>query len=668
MVYRYKTKGTCTSEIEVEITKNTEKDGEIKIVRVEFIGGCGGNTQGVSKLVEGMSPGEAIAKLRGIRCGKKSTSCPDQLSFALEQACAQLEADASRPEYLKQYEDWLSYSGLDPKTRTELMQIGSDDEKIKDYFLAPLAFGTGGLRGHMRPGINSMNVYVVKQATQAIANLIKSEGEDFAKKGVVIAYDSRNNSECFAKEAAKTLAANGIKAYIFDDVRPTPELSFAIKHKGFAAGINITASHNPKQDNGYKAYWSDGGQFPPEHAKTVTAEIAKTKIFEDVKTSHYGEMIKQGNIELIGSEVDEAYLKEVLDCCLRPEVIGQADENFGVVYTPLHGAGHKLVPEALLRLGLKKLFVVEEQREPNGEFPTVKYPNPEYPQSYVLGIELAKDKDKNCGLVLATDPDCDRLGAAVKNANGDFELLTGNQTGALLLDYIIKARKESGKNKPNDCAITTIVTSDIATNICNKNEVELLKVLTGFKYIGEKINKFEKDGDHTFIFGYEESYGYLAGTYARDKDAVLAATLVVEMAAYYHKQGRNLLEVLQKLYKTYGYHRETTQDFEFAGPNGKNLMNDIMASIRKNPPTELAEYKVTKYIDYNDKTKNTELPEADVLEFALNNGSTVTIRPSGTEAKIKIYYLLLASGEEAAKTQEQKLKEAIGKTNPHLEK
>ena len=661
MVYHYKTKGTCSSAVEVEIKR---EDGADIIERVQFTGGCGGNTQGISELIAGMKLADAVKKLSGILCGRKGTSCPDQLSIALKQAAELMNRETSTPDYMKNYEKWMGYQGLDSKTKAELAEIGGDEEKIKDYFLAPLEFGTGGLRGIMRPGINSMNIYVVKQATQAIANLIKSKGREYMDKGAAVAYDSRNNSELFAKEAAKTLAANGIKVYIFDDVRPTPELSFAIRHLGCAAGINITASHNPKQYNGYKAYWEDGGQFPPDHAKTVLDAINETDIFAGVLTSHYGEMIKQGKINIIGEEVDLPYLQNVISRSARPGAIEKAP-GFTVAYTPLHGAGYRLVPEALAQMGLKNLLTVKEQMTPDGNFPTVEYPNPECPplgraDALKLGIALAKAE--NCALVIATDPDCDRLGVAAKKTNREeFERFTGNQVGALLLDYIITAKKENGTLLPNHCAITTIVSTELASKICEQNGVKLVKVLTGFKFIAEKIKEFEENGEFVFLFGFEESYGYLAGDYTRDKDAVSASALVTEMAAYYSQKNMTLSDALEKLYEKYGYCREEARDMEFGELGGAAKMRDVMNHLRNNPPDEIGGYELSETVDYNDETRPTGLPKSDVLYFVLKNGSKVIIRPSGTEPKIKIYYLLSADSESSADDLAKKLRAAMEK-------
>ena len=665
MIYNYRTKGTCSSEIEVEIK---DENGVKIIERAEFAGGCGGNTLGISSLVKGMKADEAVNKLKGILCGRKGTSCPDQLSIAIEQAIKIMDENNSKPDYKKNYEKWLGYPGLDAKTRAELAQISSDEDKIKEYFYAPLEFGTGGLRGIMRPGINSMNIYVVKQATQAMSNLIKSQG--LQEKGAAIAFDSRNNSEIFAKEAAKTLAANGIKVYIFDDIRPTPELSFAIRYLNCAAGINITASHNPKEYNGYKAYWQDGGQLPPDHAQTVSDAINEIDIFTGVLTSHYGEMIKQGRINIIGEEIDQEYLKNVMKQSVRPDMITRAGKDFKIAYTPLHGAGYKLIPEVLKRMGLNNLLTVDSQMAPDGNFPTVRFPNPEFKEVFETGIKTAKEN--NCALIIGTDPDSDRMGIAVRTDTGDYATMTGNQVGALLLDYIITAKKENGTLKDSDCVIKTIVTTELAAKICEVNNVKIINVLTGFKFIGEKIKQFEETGENTFLFGYEESYGYLAGTYARDKDAVVASMLTAEMAAYYKLKNMTLFDALQNLYKKYGYYGEAVENIGFAGIDGIDKMKNIMNSLRENPPEDIGGYKIISIRDYEtSKIKNltdgeisisgTGLPQSDVLYFDLGNGSKVIIRPSGTEPKIKIYYLISADNEKSAAEQAENLKSAMKK-------
>ena len=663
MVYSHKTKGTCSSAIELEVK---DENGEIIIERAEFVGGCAGNTQGISNLVAGMSADSVIKKFKGVTCGRKPTSCPDQLAAALEIAVEEIRG--VKPDYIKNYEKWANFAGLDTLTKAELAKIKDDGDLIKEYFFAPLEFGTGGLRGIMRAGINSMNVYVVRQATQGMANLIKAE--NMQEKGAVIAFDSRNNSEIFAKEAARVLAANGIKVYIFDGIRPTPELSFAIRFLNCAAGINITASHNPKEYNGYKAYWQDGGQLPPDHAETVVKAINEIDIFSGVLTCHYGEAVKLGKINLIGEEIDEEYLKNVMAQSVRPDIFKKAGKDFKITYTPLHGAGYKLVPEVLKKMGLSEenLLTIDAQMLPDGNFPTVKFPNPEFKEVFELGIEAAKKQ--NCALIIATDPDADRTGIVVKNNSGEYQTLTGNQVGALLLEYIISSRKENGTLKPDAYAIKTIVTTELAAKICEQNGVRIINVLTGFKFIGEKIKQFEEAGDFSYLFGYEESYGYLAGTYARDKDAVVASMLIAEMAAYYKTKNMTLSEVMDSVYKKYGYYGEAVQNIGFAGVDGIAKMKNIMDSMRKNPPENLAGFKVSAFRDYKTseikdlstgKISETGLPKSDVLYFDLENGTKVIIRPSGTEPKIKIYYLISSKDEKSSGIQAEELKTAMAK-------
>ncbi|MCL2096521.1 MAG: TIGR03905 family TSCPD domain-containing protein [Oscillospiraceae bacterium] len=671
MVYNYRTTGTCAKEIQLEIeTDKSKENGEKIIGRVQFTGGCGGNTRGIASLVSGMEVSEAVKKLKGITCGTKKTSCPDQLSSALELAAEALDGENTdgEPDYIKNYNKWVNYSGLDQKTKAALAEIKGDEDKIKEYFIAPLEFGTGGLRGIMRPGINSMNIYTVRQATQGMANLIKAE--KLEENGAVIAYDSRNNSELFAKEAAKVLAANKIKVYIFDDIRPTPELSFALRYLNCAAGINITASHNPKEYNGYKAYWSDGAQLPPDHAETVSDAINKTDIFTGVLSCHYGEAVKLGRIKIIGGEIDEEYIRNVMEQSVYPDIIKKAvkNNNFKIVYTPLHGAGYKLIPEVFSRTGLD-FTTVKKQMNPDGNFPTVKYPNPEYLEVFELGIEDAKRE--NCDLIIATDPDADRTGIAVRDKKGEYITLTGNQVGAMLLEYIITARKENKTLKSNACAVKTIVTTELAAKICEENGVKIINVLTGFKFIGEKIKQFEEDKTESdsFLFGYEESYGYLSGTYARDKDAVFASMLIAEMAAYY-KANKNmtLTEVMENIYKKYGYYGEDVQNIAFTGVDGQKKMRDIMDGMRKDPPKNLAGYKILSFRDYKTseikdfrtgKISPAGLPKSDVLYFDLENGTKVVIRPSGTEPKIKIYYLVSAKDSKDSGKQSESLKEAM---------
>jgi len=545
-------------------------------------------------------------------------------------------------DYRENYKRWLESPKVDEATKAELKNI-TDDEDIKLRFIKYLEFGTAGLRGEMMAGTNAMNVYTVAHATQGLADLINKEGK--ADRGVAIAYDSRNNSPLFAKTAASTLAANGIKVYIFDSLRPTPVLSFAVRELKAIAGINITASHNPKQYNGYKAYWEDGAQLPPDHAATVSEFIAAADIFDDVKTCDFDKAVNDGIIEFVGKELDEKYLANVIAEAVNPDVIRRVSDELEIIYTPLHGAGYKMVPEVLRRVGVKHLETVDEQMVLDGNFPTVSYPNPEFPEAFELGIKLAETVKSD--LIIATDPDADRVGVMSRDKTGKFVRLTGNQVGALLLDYIITAYEEKGMPE-NPYAIKTIVTTDMVTKICEAHNVRLHNVLTGFKFIGEVIKTFEVTGHDNYLFGFEESYGYLKGTYARDKDAVVATMLICEMAAYYFTKGMTLSDALQGLYDRYGYYGEGVANIYMDGLDGIERMKKLMNDLREAPPTELAGRRVIERRDYqNDtvldvdtgKVTSTELPSSNVLYYVTDCKDVIVIRPSGTEPKIKIYIL-----------------------------
>ena len=545
--------------------------------------------------------------------------------------------------YQENYKRWLDSAKVDEATKAELRAIAGDDEEIKLRFIKSLEFGTAGLRGTMTAGTNAMNVYTVAHATQGLADLINKEGK--ADRGVAIAFDSRNNSERFAHCAASVLAANGIKAYIFDSLRPTPVLSFAVRELGAIAGINITASHNPKQYNGYKAYWEDGAQLPPDHAATVSEFIAAADIFDDVKSVDFDEAVKSGIIEYIPASLDEAYMQKVIAEAVNPDVIRKVADNLEIVYTPLHGAGYKMVPEVLRRVGMKHIAVVEEQMVLDGNFPTVAYPNPEFPEVFELGIKLAEKVHSD--LIIATDPDADRVGIMSRDKTGKFVRLTGNQVGALLLDYIITAYEEKGMPE-NPYAIKTIVTTDMVTKICQDHNVKLHNVLTGFKFIGEVIKQYETTGHDNYIFGFEESYGYLKGTYARDKDSVVSTMLLCEMAAYYSTKGMTLFDAMQELYDRYGYYDEGAANIYMEGLDGLEKMKALMDRLRSEPPTELAGYKIIERRDYlNDtvldvatgKITSTGLPSSNVLYYVTEVGDVIVIRPSGTEPKIKVYIL-----------------------------
>ena len=545
--------------------------------------------------------------------------------------------------YRENYERWLASEKVDEASKAELRAIADNDEEIKFRCVKGLEFGTGGLRGTMVAGTNAMNVYTVAHATQGLADLINKEGK--AARGVAIAHDSRHNSPLFAKTAASVLAANGVKVKIFNGVRPTPVLSFAVRELGTIAGINITASHNPKQYNGDKAYWEDGAQLPPDHAKTVSEFIAAADIFDDVKQIDFEEGVKSGIIEWIPEEFDERYIKNVLAEAVNPEVVAKVADDLEIVYTPLHGAGYKMVPEVLRRLGIKHIDTVDEQMVLDGNFPTTAFPNPEYPEVFTLGIKLAEKVGSD--LIIATDPDADRVGIMSRDKNGAFKCLTGNQVGALLLDYIITAYEETGMPE-NPYAVKTIVSTEMVTKICEAHNIKLHNVLTGFKFIGEVIKKYETTGHDNYIFGFEESYGYLKGTYARDKDSVVASMLLCEMAAYYKTKNMTLCDAMDALYERYGCFFEGTANIYMEGLDGIEKMKALMDRLRSNPPADLAGYRVIERRDYlldtvldvdTGKVTSTGLPTSNVLYYKTEANDVIIIRPSGTEPKIKINIL-----------------------------
>ena len=559
-------------------------------------------------------------------------------------------------DFMSEYKKWLANKDLDAELREELTAIENDPKEIEERFAFPLAFGTGGLRGIIRAGLNGMNIYTVAQATQGLAELVKKDGG--AEMGVVIASDTRIKSDVFSEISARVLAANGIRAYLFDAPRPTPELSFALRYLHAKAGINVTASHNPNIYNGYKAYWEDGAQISPEQADVVSAAIEKVDIFTGVKLVSFEEGKKSGLIQIIGQEVDEAYMKVVLAERIRPNAIPDVADDFKVVYTPFHGTGRVLVPEVLKRAGLKHLYCVPEQMIPDGRFPTVKSPNPEDKAGFALAMKIAEEN--GCDLLIGTDPDADRVGVIVRASNGEFVPLTGNQIGVMLLSYIIEARKLENKLPANAAAVKSIVSTKLADKVCEANGVTMINVLTGFKFIGEKIKEFEKTGSHTYIFGFEESYGYLSGTYARDKDAVCASMLITEMAAFYRARGKSLYEVLCGIFEKYGYYSEGIGTIVLPGLDGLAKMGELMDGLRQNPPKEIAGVKVASVADYktglitdaDGKTAPTGLPKSNVLFYTLENGDSVVIRPSGTEPKIKLYYLV--SDQTAAAAEEKR--------------
>lgn len=542
----------------------------------------------------------------------------------------------------------------DPSLRSELESIDGNENEIVARFTAPMSFGTAGLRSIMGAGISRMNIYTVAQATQGLAELIRQENA--ADKGVAIAHDSRNNSRLFAEISARVLAANGITVYLFDSLRPTPELSFAILELGCISGINITASHNPKEYNGYKVYWSDGAQLPPEHAAVVCEKIAGCDMFSVPMAE-----LSDKHIHVIGSEIDEKYIDAVLGCVIDRDALKEFGNSLNLVYTPLHGTGYRLVPEAMRRAGISNLTVIPEQAVPDGNFPTVASPNPENKPCFKMALDYIEQHNMPTDVVVATDPDGDRLGVAVKKPSGEFIALSGNQIGALLVSYIIAARRSIGRLPENACAIRSVVSSPLFDTICRDNGVEPVCVLTGFKYIGEKIKEYAVDGSHTFIFGYEESQGFLSGGYVRDKDGVAAALLIAEAASHYKSFGKSLYEALYDIYDKYGWAKETILNIKIAGALPMQEMSAKMAALRASPFKTICGTDVVRIRDYAAGTvrdiktgavTSTGLPKSDMLFFELSDGSNVIIRPSGTEPKIKIY--IQANGADSVEV-DQKL-------------
>ena len=554
--------------------------------------------------------------------------------------------------YEQEYRRFLNSGVLNAEELSELAAIENNEDEKALRFSAPMDFGTAGLRSTMCVGIGSMNRLTVAQTTKGLAALIKKSGGE--SRGVVIAYDSRNNSRAFARVSAEVLAAAGIRVYIFDDLRPTPELSFALRHLGAIAGINVTASHNPKEYNGYKAYWEDGAQLAPEQAAIVKAETAKFDVLDVGGRMDYDEALEKGLITELNAEFDEIYLSAVMATAVSPAAVAEASDSLRVVYTPLHGAGCRLVPEIFSRLGLKHLYTVAEQMAPNGDFPTVKKPNPEHAEAFSLGITLADRVGSD--LVIATDPDADRVGVMARNGNGKFETISGNQMGALLLDYIIRKKKTLGTLPEKPYCVKSIVSTDMASRIADVHGIRLHDVLTGFKFIGEVIKNYEAENNaEGFLLGFEESYGYLGGAYARDKDAVEASMLILEMTADYQKRGMTLIDALNALYETYGLYAEGVVDIYMEGLDGIEKRRLLMENLRKMPPKSFAGYAVASIGDYAEgyftdlssgKKSATNLPSSDVLYYVLENEDKIIVRPSGTEPKVKMYFR--AHGEESA--------------------
>lgn len=571
-------------------------------------------------------------------------------------------------DYQKEYQEWLTNPYFDEQTKAELEAIKEDEQEIKERFYKELEFGTAGLRGVIGAGLNRMNIYTVRKATQGLANYISKNG--FAAKGVAIAYDSRRMSPEFANEAALCLAANGIKAYVFDALRPTPELSFAVRTLGCIAGINITASHNPPEYNGYKVYWEDGAQITPPHDKGIMDEVVAVTDFAAVKTMDL-EAAKAADLyETIGAAIDDAYIAELKKQVIHQDAIDKVGKELKIVYSPLHGTGNIPARRVLKELGFENVYVVKEQELPDGEFPTVSYPNPEADEAFELGLKLAKEIDAD--LVLATDPDADRLGVRVKDKNGEYHTLTGNMSGCLLADYEIGQRKAT-KGLPEDgYLIKTIVTSNMADAIAKAYNVGLIEVLTGFKFIGQKILGFETSGKGSYLFGFEESYGCLIGTHARDKDAIVATMALCEAAAYYKTQDKTLWDAMIEMYEKYGYYKDDIKSITLKGIEGLAKIQEILETLRKNPPVEVGDYKVLKARDYKTDTvrdlatgevTTTGLPNSNVLYYDLSDDAWLCVRPSGTEPKVKFYYGIkgtsLADADEKSEALGKKVLEMI---------
>ena len=564
--------------------------------------------------------------------------------------------------YREVYERWCTDGYFDPDTKAELKALEGNEKEIEDRFYRQLEFGTGGLRGVIGAGTNRMNIYTVRQATQGLANYILLQNGQ--EKGVAIAYDSRRMSPEFAKEAALCLNGNGIKAYLFESLRPTPELSFAVRQLGCISGIVITASHNPREYNGYKVYWEDGAQITPPHDKNILEEVAKVTEFSQVKTMAEGEAKEQGLLQMIGEEIDDLYMEQLKKQSIHPELIPEAAKDMKIVYTPLHGTGNLPVRRVLKELGFEHVYVVKEQELPDGNFPTVAYPNPEDEKAWTLALKLAEEVDAD--IILATDPDADRLGVYAKDAKtGKYVSFTGNMSGMLIAEYILRERTKTGTMPENPALVETIVTTDMAKTIAADYHAALIEVLTGFKYIGEQIKFFEQQNTYHYVFGLEESYGCLAGTYARDKDACVAVMMLCEVAAYYKQQGKTLWDAMIEMYEKYGYYKEGLATLTLKGIDGASRIQEMMSEQRKNPPKELGGLKVRAVRDYKTTVRKdlltgeeepTGLPASNVLYYELEDHAWCCVRPSGTEPKIKFYFGVKGNSLEDAEVKLEALK------------
>ena len=565
--------------------------------------------------------------------------------------------------YRDTYLAWLASPALSPEEKAELEAIRDDDKEIESRFFDQLSFGTAGLRGTMGVGLYRMNVHVIRHATQAFAQVILEEGKEAAARGVAICFDCRNNSDTFAREAACVMAGNGIPVRLFESLRPTPELSFAVREYGCIAGINVTASHNPKEYNGYKVYWEDGAQLPPRHADQVAKKMKELDVFSCVRRLDYGQAVAEGKITLMGQETDEKFLANVMAQVNDKAVVEQVADTFKMVYTPFHGTGYQLIPEALKRLGMKHVICVPEQMVIDGNFPTVVSPNPENPEGFYLAVDLAKQN--NADFILGSDPDADRVGIMVRTKDDDFVVISGNQTGVLLLDYLIGAKRRTGKMPDKPVALKTIVTTEMARKVAEVNGLQCYDTFTGFKFLAQKKDQLEESGEGKVIFSYEESYGYMLGDYVRDKDAVSASVELTEMAAWYASQGMTLYDALQALFEKYGYYGEKTLNLVMPGLDGLKKMADLMAGLRRNPPAEIAGTAVRQQKDYQDGSvvnvadgarSTMELSGSNVLRYEMADGTSLIVRPSGTEPKVKVY--ILANGASKAECEEKVAKYA----------
>ena len=563
------------------------------------------------------------------------------------------------------YQTWKDNPELAADLKAELDQLADNQEALEDAFYEPLSFGTAGMRGVLGVGINRMNIYTVRQATEGLATFMDTLDDETKQRGVAISYDSRHHSQEFAFDAARVLGAHGIPTFVFESLRPTPELSFTVRHLHTYAGIMITASHNPKQYNGYKIYGEDGAQMPPKESDMITKYIRQVKDIFGVKVADKDALIEDGTLKIIGDEVDKAYLEEVNQVTINHELVAEEGKTMKLIFTPLHGTGAMLGEKVLKQAGFENFTMVPQQAEPDPEFSTVKKPNPEDPAAFDLAIELGKKEGAD--LLIGVDPDADRLGAAVRQPNGEYKLLTGNQIAAILLNYILTARKDAGTLPSNAVAVKSIVSSEFATKVAANFNVKMINVLTGFKFIAEQIKNFEADGSHTFMFGFEESYGYLIRPFVRDKDAIQSLVMLAEVAAFYKKQGMNLYDGLQELFKKYGYFAEKTIALTFDGVEGAKEIEDLMTKFREESPKEFAGYKVVALEDFEKSTKTNadgtveeiKIPKSNVLKYLLEDGTWIAVRPSGTEPKIKFYIGTQADSQDEAFAKRQQFEDTV---------